>query len=99
MNNIVFMAEGYTFDNLVDEEPQSLGINANGIVFQNFEQVLLDVLKDEIESALALESLLEHDYVPVLEQPEHFNFPHDGLFRYFIFFRLLEFLDGNYNGL
>ena len=49
-------------------------------------------------NSLPLERLLEHDYVLMLESPQHLHLPHGRLLHYLVLIRvLLELLDGHYH--
>lgn len=89
------MAECNTLDDLVDEETKALGVDSHSIVLQHFQQILLDVLKHQVEPSLALERLFKHDDVFVLQKSKHLDFPHDGFLGNFIVLRLFEFLNCN----
>lgn len=84
MNDVVLVAKRHAFDDLVDEEPESLWIDSDSVVLQDLQQIFLDVLEDQVESSLAFESFLKHDDILVLEQPQHFDFSHDGLLGDFV---------------
>lgn len=50
-----------------------------------------------LNKCLPLECLLEHDYVLVLERPQHLNLSHRGFLHNFILICVFfEFLDSNY---
>jgi hypothetical protein len=51
------VAKGDSLDHLVDVVAQALGVNSNGVFFEHLEEVLLDILKDEVEAALATRRL------------------------------------------
>jgi len=51
MDHIRAVTESDALDHLVDEEPQALGVNADCVFFEHFEQVLLHVLEHQIEPA------------------------------------------------
>lgn len=91
MNNIVLVAEGYASDNLINKKTESFRIDADSVIFEYFKQILLHVLKYEVEPTLSFECFFEEDYVFVLKQPEHLNLPHDSLLCDLILVRFLEF--------
>ena len=53
MNNVAAMTKGDALDHLVNIVPESLGVDANCVFFEYFEQVLLNVFKDEVKSSLS----------------------------------------------
>ena len=46
------MAKGDTFNHLVDEIAEALGVDAYGVLLKDFKKILFHVLKDEIQTAL-----------------------------------------------
>lgn len=67
MHDPIFVAVGDALDDLVDKLSQPLRVNAHCVVFKHLQQVLFDVLKDQIQTTLSLECLLESDNVLVLQ--------------------------------
>jgi len=106
VNDVVAMTKRDTLDHLIYVLPQSprlhislhlaAYINPVLVFLEDLKQVLLYVLKHEVEAAFALEGLLEEDDVGVLEHAKHLDLSHDRLLRDFVLIRLLELLDGNY---
>ena len=90
------MTECNSLDDLVNEEPKSFWVDPESVVFEDFEEVLLDILENEVESPFSLKGLLEEDDVLVLEQPEHLDLPHDRFLGYLVFVRLFELLNCHY---
>lgn len=56
MNDIAAVTKRDAFDHLVDVVPESLGVDANCVLFEDFEQVLLNVLEDEVKSSLSTQN-------------------------------------------
>ena len=56
MNNVAAVTKGDALDHLVDVVPESLGVDANCVLFEYFEQVLLNVFKDEVKSSLSTQN-------------------------------------------
>lgn len=53
MNYVGSVAKCDTFDHLVDEVSQAFWIYPDCVLFQHLQQVLLYVLKDEVQAALS----------------------------------------------
>ena len=77
--------------NLINKKTESFRIDADSVIFEYFKQILLHILKYEVEPTLSFECFFEEDYVFVLKQPEHLNLPHDSLLCDLILVRFLEF--------
>jgi hypothetical protein len=85
MHNIVFMTKSNSFNYLINEKSESLRVNADSIVFENLEQILLDILEDEIEPPLSFEGLFQKHDVFVFEKSQHFDLSHDSFLGDLIF--------------
>lgn len=53
MDHVGSVAKRDTFYHLVDEVSQTFRIYTNCVLFQHFQQILLNVLEDEVESAFS----------------------------------------------
>ena len=76
---------GQSLEQLVHEQSDHIRRQAIGGFLQHFQQVVLDVLKDQVDDAFFAEGFLEFDDVGVFEQFEDFDLSHGGLFDYLIF--------------
>ena len=56
MNNVAAVPKGDALYHLVDVVPESLGVDANCVLLEYFEQVLLNVFKDEVKSPLSTQN-------------------------------------------
>ena len=72
-------------------------VDANGVLLEDLEQVFLDILKDQVEAAFALERLLQSHNVLIFEHAKHADLAHDCLFCNLVVVRLLEFLYSDYS--
>ena len=74
MNDVLPVAELNGKHQLVDVLPDSIWFQAIGPLFQNLQQVLFKIFKDEIVPLFFLKGLYKSDNVLLLKLPEHFDF-------------------------
>jgi hypothetical protein len=53
VNDIAAVAKRYSLDHLVDVVAQALGVNSDGVFFEHFEQVFLDVFEYKVETSFS----------------------------------------------
>lgn len=86
------MHVGQSLQELVHVQSDQLRIQPILRLLQHFQQVILHVLKDQIDDALLPERLLKFHDVGVFEHLEHLHLPHGGLLDDLILLGLLELL-------
>ena len=85
-----------SFEELVHVQSDQLRIQSILRLLQHFQQVILHVLKDQIDDSLLPEGLLKFHDVGVFEHLEHLHLPHRGLLNDLVLLSLLEFLYRHY---
>ncbi len=56
MNNVAAVTKGDALDHLIDVVPESLGVDTYCVLLEYFEQILLNVFKDEVKSSLSTQN-------------------------------------------
>lgn len=95
MHNVQGVHVRQSFQQLVHQKPDQLGLQPVRRFLKHFQQVVLHVLEDQVDDALFAEGLLQLHYRRVFQHFQYFYFPHGCFFDDFIFLGLLKLLDGH----
>eukprot|EP00350_Pseudokeronopsis_sp_OXSARD2_P012530 CAMPEP_0170546776 /NCGR_PEP_ID=MMETSP0211-20121228/5105_1 /TAXON_ID=311385 /ORGANISM="Pseudokeronopsis sp., Strain OXSARD2" /LENGTH=292 /DNA_ID=CAMNT_0010851399 /DNA_START=1285 /DNA_END=2159 /DNA_ORIENTATION=- len=96
VDDVVSVAELDGFEELVNELTNCFRIQSIGPFLQNFQKILLHVLKHKIQPLFPLEGFFQLDNVILFENSQHFYFPESSFFNNLIFIRLFELLYCHY---
>jgi hypothetical protein len=94
VNDVIGVHVGKSLDKLIHNIFNELGFEAVGGLFEYFEQVILNILKDEVDDTFSPEGISELNDVGVFHIFEYFDLAHGDFADEFIVFRLLELFDG-----
>lgn len=93
VDDILGMQVLQALHNLVEECSNEGSLQAMLMLFDQVQQVPLEILEDEVNLALLFEGLLDADHVVALQHLQHLDFALDGLAGKFVLVALLELLN------
>ena len=94
MNDIIGMHVGKSLDKLIHNIFNELGFEAVGGLLEYFEQVILNILKDEVDDTFSPEGISELNDVGVFHVFEYLDLAHGDFTHEFVVFGLFELFDG-----
>lgn len=95
MHDVKGVQVGESLEQLVNERSYYLRLQSIGRSLEYFKQVVLDILKDQINDGLLPKCLLQLNYIGMLDHLEYLHLSDRSLLDDLIVLCFLELLDGD----